>query len=385
MLRKFATAAAVVCIAFCAHAAELDSALAAIKAVQREGAGNEQAAARWKELVNAGPEAVTAILQGFDGADPTVANWLRTAIDAICDTELAAGRKLPADRLESFIKETRGDPRARTLALEWLLRVDAGAKKRLLPGMVDDPSAGVRREAIAFAMELGKALGTNSGDDQREYFKKLFSSARDVDQVEAIAKTIKEIGGGEVDVIGHLGLITRWELAGPFDNSGLKGFAAPLPKVEAWKEYATAYPRATVELYQALGKEKGVKNGKKDAVYALARTVIESPTDRPAEIRAASANAIKIYVNGEEVFARDEYHHGDKLDQHRAKVALKAGKNEIILKVLQDAWTYDWTVNWQFQCRVCDSIGGAIPMKVLTSPNAVPMKPVPPKPKKESK
>lgn len=359
-----------------ATAADTDAAVAAIQAVRREGAGNEAAAAHWKRLVQAGPAALPAILQGFDGADPTVANWLRTAMDAVCENELSAGRKLPADRLEAFIKDTKRDPRSRMLALEWLMRVDAGAKKRLLPGMIDDPGAGVRREAVAYSMELGRLLGTNSGDSERAYYKKLFASARDIDQVEAIAKTVKELGGGDMDVLSHLGLITRWELAGPFDNSSMKAFDAPLPKVTTWKEFATGHPRAKVELYQALGKKKGIINGKKDAVYALARTVIESPAERPAEIRAATKNAVKIFLNGREVFGRDEYHHGYKLDQHRVKVMLKAGTNEVLLKVLQDDWTFDWTVEWEFQCRVCDEIGGAISMKVLTAPKAIPVMPV---------
>jgi hypothetical protein len=211
----------------------------------------------------------------------------------------------------------------------------------------------------------------------------LFVSARDVDQVEEIAKKIKSLGGDEPSVLNHLGLITRWELAGPFDNTGMKAFSESLPKVESWKEWATAHPRAMVELYQALGKKKGVENDKKDAIYALARTVIESPIEREVEIRAGTKNAVKIYVNGKEIFGRDEYHHGYKLDQHKAKATLKAGKNEIMLKVLQDDRTFNWTVEWEFQCRVCDSIGGTVPLKVLTAPNATPMKPV--EPKKEKK
>lgn len=366
-------------------AADIDPALAAIKAVQREGAGNETAAAQWKELVKHGAAVLPGLLRGFDGVDPTVANWLRTAVDAICENELAAGRKIPGTALEAFIKDSKGDSRARTLALDWLLKVDADAKKRLLPDMVDDPSAGVRREAIAYSIQLGHLLGNNSDAARRAHFQKLFESARDVDQVEAIAKTVKELGGGDVDVVGHLGLIVRWELAGPFDNTGMKAFNSPLPKVEAWTEHATGHPRAQVELYRALGKTRGVTDGKKDAIYAVARTVIESPADRAAEIRVGTKNAIKIFCNGNEVFGREEYHHGYKLDQHRAKVMLKSGTNEIMLKILQDDRTFDWTVEWEFQCRVCDAIGGAIPMKVLSAPTAVPVKPAPPQPKKESK
>src|SRR5262249_43119689 len=156
---------------------------------------------------------------------------------------------------------------------------------RLLPKLLDDPSAGLRREAVAYGITMGTILGTNSGEAERAHYRKLFAAARDIDQVEAIAKTLNDYGEKEVNVVGHLGLITRWEIAGPFDNSKLKGYAASLPKVEKWTEFATGHPRASVDLYQALGKEHPVKDVKKDAVYALCRTEIESPTEQPAEVR----------------------------------------------------------------------------------------------------
>src|SRR5262249_10380883 len=145
---------------------------------------------------------------------------------------------------------------------------------------------------------------------------------------------------------GHLGLITRWQIAGPFDNTKLKGFSAPLPTVEQWIDTASGHPRASVDLYQALGKAKGVKEGKKDGVYALCRTEFDSPNERQVEIRAATTDAVKIFFNGKEVFSRDEYHHGSHLDQHTVRVTLKKGRNEIMLKVCQDEMTEVWTLDW---------------------------------------
>src|SRR5262245_40036259 len=78
-----------------------------IKGVGREGKGNAEAGQAWRELVRAGPEALPAILAAMDDADDTAANWLRAAVDSIAEREVAAGRPLPADRLEAFVKETR--------------------------------------------------------------------------------------------------------------------------------------------------------------------------------------------------------------------------------------------------------------------------------------
>jgi hypothetical protein len=376
-----------VALAAAGRGGEVEDALAAIKAVKREGDGNEKAAAAWKVVVKDGATSLPAVLAAFDGADATAANWLRSAVDAIAESEQMAGRKLPAEMLETFVKDAKRDARGRDIAFALLSQGDPAARTRLLPGFLDDPSPGLRREAIDHVSKTAAAAASNSGNPERAIYRKLFTAARDVDQVEALAKTLAQYGEKDVDVIGHLGLITRWQIAGPFDNSKLKGFAAPLPTVEKWTDFATGHPRALVDLYQALGKPQGLKDGKKDAVYAVCRTEIESPAERAVEVRLASQNAVRVYVNGAEVFSREEYHHAHKLDQHVARVTLKKGRNEILVKVCQDDAVMEWTLLWSFQCRVCDAIGGAVPFTVVTAPNAVPVKPAPktPEPPKEKK
>src|SRR5262249_60567965 len=123
--------------------------LARIKKVEAEGSGNVEAAKAWRELVALGPDALPAVLGGFDGADDRSANWLRAAVDAIAENATNAGRKLPADQLEAFIKETKHNPAARRLAYEWLTRIDSTTPDRMLPGMLNDPSVELRRDAVA--------------------------------------------------------------------------------------------------------------------------------------------------------------------------------------------------------------------------------------------
>jgi hypothetical protein len=111
-----------------------------------------------------------------------------------------------------------------------------------------------------------------------------------------------------------------------------------------------------VNLNTALGKTKGA------TAYAFA--VVESAEERPVEVRAGCITALKIYLNGKEIFFRDEYHHGMSVDQHIGKGTLKAGRNEILLKICQNEQTEPWAQDWQFQVRLCDNLGGAIPVKV---------------------
>src|SRR5262249_2658476 len=152
------------------------------------------------------------------------------------------------------------------------------------------------------------------------------------DQVEAVAKALKDLGE-PVDIAAHFGFIRTWQLIGPFDNTKGKGHAAvfePETKVDLkagltgkegkelrWAAFTTNDPYGTVDLNKALGKNMGA------AGYAYA--VVELPAERAVEVRAATKNAVKIFVNGKPVFAKEEYHHGKYLDQHVARVTLHKG------------------------------------------------------------
>ncbi len=92
--------------------------------------------------------------------------------------------------------------------------------------------------------------------------------------------------------------------------------------------------------------------------YAAADFFSES--DRPAEIRIGCKNGWKVWLNGELLFARDEYHRGAKLDQYKLPCQLKKGKNMILVKCCQNEQKEQWTVEWEFQLRVCDATGTAI-------------------------
>src|SRR5262245_46217097 len=120
---------------------ETDKALAAIKAVKKEGKGNDDAGPAWKTLVSKGLPALLPTLEAFDDSNPTAANWLRTAVDAIAEHERGNGRKLPADKLEAFATNAKFASSARRVAYELLIAQDPAAKDRLLPGFLNDKSS----------------------------------------------------------------------------------------------------------------------------------------------------------------------------------------------------------------------------------------------------
>jgi hypothetical protein len=356
-----------------AAAADPGPLLARIKAVGPEGEGNTEAGRAWRDLVALGPDALPAILTAFEGADDRAANWLRAAVDAVAEREVNAGRALPADKLEAFVKETKRAPAARRLAYEWLARTDRTTPERLLPEMLNDPSVELRRDAVAVVLkEAREKLEKKDRDGAKAAYKKALGGARDQDQVEAVAKALKDLGE-PVDIAAHFGFVRTWQLIGPFDSTGGKGYAAvfePEKKVDLgaalvgkggnevrWAARTTDDPYGNVDLNKAIGKHMGA------AGYAFAE--LESPAERPVEVRAATKNAVKVFVNGECVYAKEEYHHGKYLDQHVARVRLHKGRNTLLLKVCQNEQTDTWAQEWDFQVRVCDSVGGAVPLTVI--------------------
>ena len=72
-----------------------------------------------------------------------------------------------------------------------------------------------------------------------------------------------------------------------------------------------------------------------------------------------------IYLNGKDIYFREEYHHGMQMDQHVGRGQLRAGRNEILIKVCQNEQEDSWAQQWSFQLRICDGLGGVVPVTVL--------------------
>lgn len=356
-------------------AAEVPSLLLQIKAVQKEGVGNVSASKAWRELIKCGPDALPDILAGFDDASPLAANWLRSAVETIADDGLAAGKLLPVAKLEAFVRDTRHAGPARRLAYDYLVRIDPSTPDRLLPSMLNDPGHELRRDAVAVILKQAQeALDKKAQPAATALYKKAFEFARDRDQVQLIGERLGKLGV-TIDLTSHFGFITRWMIVGPFDNTNGVGFGTVFPPDKGvdlkavyigkkdqkvgWKEHVTKEPLGLVDFNKIIDALHGVT--------AFAQTEVISPEERPIEIRATSNNAIRIYLNGKEIFFRDEYHHGTRMDQHVGKGVLKAGRNEVLVKVCQNEQTESWAQQWNFQLRLCDALGGAVPVTVVAA------------------
>ena len=353
-------------------AQDVQALLIRIKAVGKEGAGNVEAASAFKQLVSQGPGVLPEVLAGMDDANPAAVNWLRGAVEAIQDKAINGGQKIPADKLAAFLKDTRHAGHSRRLAYECLVRLDPTTPDRYLPKMLDDPSSELRRDAVAAQIEVGKTI--SRAKFHLSFHQDLLLHARDRDQIKAICDVLKKDHKLVIDLTKHHGFVTRWLLVGPFDNVKGVGFNAVYPpekgvdakasytgkadKVVRWEEHTTDKAFGVVDLNEAVGTLKGA--------VAYAYAVVSSETERPVEIRAGSNNAVRLWLNGKQIYFREEYHHGMEMDQHVAKGVLNKGRNEILIKVCQNEQTDDWARQWSFQLRVCDALGAAVPLTNVT-------------------
>lgn len=361
-----------------ARADNVSDLLAKIQAVGREGMGNAEASRAVRALTRQGPEALPRVLAAMDGAGPVATNWLRGAAEALAEQVRRDGKKLPADRLEAIVRDTKHSGRARRVAYELLTRVDPDTPRRLLPTLLDDPGQELRRDAVTVLLDTAQKLHDAKDAGARAAYQKALRHARDRDQVKLVAQRLADLGA-PVDLVQHFGYLTRWHVIGPFDNAGGAGFAKPYPpekgidlkatyvgkdgKEVRWQECVTPAPKnptdpnslALVDFNKRLAALKGVVG------YACAE--VYSEREQPVELRAASNNAVRLYLNGKEVYFREEYHHGMEMDQHAGRGTLRPGRNVILVKVCQNEQTESWARLWSFQLRVCDALGGSVPLR----------------------
>lgn len=348
-------------------AAETAQLLKTIKAVDREGKGNAAAAEALQELTQQGGQVLPTILEAFDDANPLAANWLRSAVETIADREVKQGRPLPTGELERFVLDVEQNPQARRLAYEWLNQVDESAKNRLIPNMLHDPSPEFRRDSVQRLMTEAEKLEEQEKTEQAAAtYRKALSGATDKDQVEAIVKPLRKLGE-KVDLPRHFGFLTNWHSIGLFDNTDRNGLDTVYPPEEKidltakypGKEGEVAWtPMETKDDYGVVDFRKVFKSYGDALMYATAE--YNSPTTRDVEFRLGTPNAWKLWLNGKEIFRRDEYHRGKAIDQYRIPVRLRAGKNVILLKICQNEQTEDWAQDFEFQLRVCDASGIAV-------------------------
>ena len=335
-----------------------------IRAVGAKGSGNADARKALLELSSATAKSLPAVLTAMNGANDYALNWLRSAVEGIAQRESAAHHPLPLAELTKFLADVHQHPQARRLAYELIARENPAAAQALLPGFLNDPSNELRRDAVQLVVDA--AAGKIKAGDRTGAATDLgqaLQQARDPDQIESIAKSLTDLGQ-KVDLQKTFGWLTHWKIIGPFDNTGGAGFEKVFPPEQAidpagdyegkkphlrWQDYSTKSEYGVVDFNQPFDALK--------EVTAYATTEVWSEQGRTAEIRLGCKNGWKVWLNGQLLFGRDEYHRGVEIDQYRITANLKPGKNVLLIKCCQNEQKEDWTKEWEFQVRITDAEG----------------------------
>jgi hypothetical protein len=246
--------------------------------------------------------------------------------------------------------------------------LDPSAAQLMLRGMLNDSSNALRSQAVALWMEDGqKALSANRPAAAQMIFRQGIEHARDVGQIRILADALHDLGA-QIEITQMLGMITQWHVVGPFhnrDRSGFETIFAPEQGVDLKVSYQGKSGEVSWQSMQSDDRFGMVDlnqpyPGYLKEVTAYAYHNVYSSEERPAQLRLGCKNAWKIWLNGEFIFGRDEYHRGAQMDQYILPAELKKGSNSLLIKLCQNEQVEDWTVEWEFQLRVCDETGKAI-------------------------
>lgn len=338
-----------------------------IRAVDARGKGHQSASLAMEQLVQQDGNALLKILHAFKGANPLAINWLRSAFETIAERTFKEKGIFPNAPLKKFFFETKNNPHARRLAYEWIQRIEPSFGKQVLPRMLHDPSVEMRRDAVTMLSKQAKGLKKKGKKrEAKKLYKKALTGAFDEDQVKSIAKGLKQLGE-TINMQQHYGFISQWNMIGPFNNKNKIGFVSVYPPEKKialtkkhkgqlgevqWKKLSTKDPFGVMDIHTLY------KNYKGSVMYAT--TEFYSKENQNVELRIGTSNAWKVWVNGKELFAHEEYHRGMKIDQYQVAAKFNAGKNIILLKICQNEQDQSWAQKYRFQLRVCKNTGIAI-------------------------
>lgn len=132
--------------------------------------------------------------------------------------------------------------------------------------------------------------------------------------------------------------LSNWHSIGPFTAANFeKAFNQkndPEKKVDLKKTYSKGKLKWTPQPTWTDGKVHNTLKGNNSANY-LFRT-IEVPLATPLEISLGRDDAIKVWLNGKSVLSK-KVMGGAAADQDKVKLALKAGNNELLVKIVNAA------------------------------------------------
>jgi hypothetical protein len=151
--------------------------------------------------------------------------------------------------------------------------------------------------------------------------------------------------------------ITEWNLIGPFDAPDMNFLQVAFPpeKEISLREHYSGKAGAEIDWKKVSAGPVGFIDLNElfqpnEQVVAYGLTYVYSPDERSTHILLGSDDGVRVWLNDELVHSNPAYR-GYSPDQDRIKVSLKSGWNKVLVKVLQGAG------GWGFSLRLADPDG----------------------------
>lgn len=359
-------------------AGQIETHLKILAQVGPQGAGSAEArnARKWL-AVECGVASLPRILDAMDTKNVVAANWVRSVFDEVVERELANPKpQFPMAALQEYAKDGRRQGRARRLVLNLCERIDPAFGPSVVPTLVEDPE--FRDDAVAALLKAADA-DREAGRKERaiETYRKAFRHARESGQVTGAADRLAALGQ-QANIVAHLGFVVDWYLVGPFDAPEKTGYDLKLPPEEnvdlsatypgqagtmiGWKKFHAEDRLGQLDLAQAIAPVKEA------VAYAYAE--LESDREQSVQLRCSADDNLSVWLNGQRVFGRGQWLNGTRLDRFVTPVALRSGKNTVLVKVCQGPQHSDPSVGnaWSMQLRFCTDDGAGVPLKSLLPP-----------------
>jgi HEAT repeat protein len=262
----------------------------------------------------------------------------------------------PAERMEVLTTLPANLPEEKRQILSALAEIESPEALAVAMSMIEDPS--VREEAMRAALKIACAMDP--------------ADARAVDTLRKVRELAPEgafkqeatTALNEVELRAEY--ITAWEAAGPYRKVG-KNYAAlfDLPFPPETRENSAvqwrALPARTDPQRPVVMDLLRFTAG--ESMVAYARTFLHADMGQPAVLEIGSDDGVKVWLNEELVHAHNTAR-ALKAGSDKVTVNLRAGWNELLLKVTQNV------MGWEFCVRVAKPDGTKLEgLRFSTRPN----------------
>jgi len=236
-------------------------------------------------------------------------------------------------------------PDDRKLVFAGLGTADSAAALDLVEKYLGD--AALRNEAALAVAQIADRVREDDAARAGAALKRALAAARDPVARQKVQDVVNELEKYD-------GYILAWQIAGPFEVKGKEAkdlYDTAFPPEQgdgagaAWKPAGRGVGPWSITLDAAVGA------GEDRAAYL--RTRVVAPAAMEAQLEVGSDDGVKVWLNGRKVI-KDTNDHGMEPRQHAAKVALRQGVNDLLVKVVNH------TGGWNVCCRLRRPDGSAL-------------------------